>query len=305
MQSSNSILGYLALILLAIALTVTSTMYARSAFCDESGYCHPQAGFPLPIVQDQTGDAPASSDGIIDSSDYRDVDTSSFIIDFLFHAALLLFIWTAVRVIGGKTKPLALLPTVPLLFLALLSLGSSPISEVEASRTRQYLASINGSWHGTDPSTGAEFTLHFQQPGTILIERPQFPYGNMGNYYWDGTAPIHLRFQWASPFPEDGAGPCTYVPSFLKRDCHDTVTEPRPNSAEAGTGYPVMPRATDPVLSPEAAHALELGPYPAPPEPPVYEKGLVSEIHANFEIMIDGDTMTLTHESGTIQTLHR
>ncbi|HEX8684055.1 MAG TPA: hypothetical protein VF707_17170 [Ardenticatenaceae bacterium] len=295
MKSSNSILGYLALIVLAIALTIASTMYARTAYCDESRYCYPQAGFPLPIVRDQTGDTPTGGDGIINSSDYLDVDTSSFIIDLLFHAALVLFIWTAARVMRGKTKPLALLPIVPLLFLALLSLGSSPISEVEASRTRQYLASINGNWHGTDPSTGAEFTLRFQEPSTILIVQPTFPFGNMGDYSWQGNDTISFLFRWASPFPEDGAGPCTYVPSFLKRDCHYTVVEPSPDR-----GYPVSPSTTDPVPPPEAY------PFPAPPsEPSEYVRGLRSELSASFDIKIDGDTMTLTHESGTVQTLHR
>lgn len=300
MNSSKSRPGCLLIFLIAVGLTLASVLFIRVDECPPpyNPGCQARAGFPLAVIWDQTGGSPLSGIGRLDSSDFPSPIT--FVLDVLFYGAFIQHIWSSTQVIRGKEKPLTLLWMLPLFALVLLFLIGPPLARAaevrEWQRENQLQAAILGDWTATEASSDTPFTLRLEQFGAVFILLADFPYGNQGNYSWDGST-LSMTFQWASPAPEGDVGPCTDVPSFLKGVCHYSVVEPAsyPVSAESNPTFP-------PMAYPEPA----AGPYPAP-EPPntTFIRSLRSELRETFIVDMQGDTMTLTHPSGTSQTFQR
>jgi len=137
MKSSNSILLYGVIILLATGLSLLSLRFVRPADCQRlcdapaespcpSGACRAgeqRAGFPLPVlVDDPGGGSPTSGWGILGPEDLPNPMT--FFINILFYSVLLLSAWTMIQVVRGKEqlpKHTAILSALALLLAILLA----------------------------------------------------------------------------------------------------------------------------------------------------------------------------------------
>ncbi len=109
------------LVLLAIGLTNLSPGYVRTADCSPNGACRPQAGFPLPFLQDgPNGGSPIDGWGRLDAGDWPNPFT--FGLNVLFYSVLLRLLWRMLPLTRSKEKVRALRAMVPMLVLVLLCL---------------------------------------------------------------------------------------------------------------------------------------------------------------------------------------
>jgi len=308
MKPSNSIISTVVIILLATGLTVASLQYIRPMDCQRlcqepiqapcpSGSCRSgeqRAGFPLPVLQDEgTGSSPTGGWGKLGPEDLPNPVT--FVLDVLVYSVLLWFVWRVIRVTRGKEQPRALLAIAPLMAFALITLIAGFLRD-RTSPTFKSLAgappevAILGKWTATDVSPGREFTFRFYDGGEVSMTLPGFTNFDdrwVGKYKWTSNSAMRMTFGPTSSHSGGKNGLCGNTPSFFKGLCHYSVVEPfNPASYPGPVGVP-------PTANP--------GPYPVPsPE----TKGLTS-IDELFNVDIDGNSLTLTHPSGTAQTFHR
>lgn len=128
MKSSNSILLYGIILLLATGLTVLSLRFVRPADCQQlcdapeqspcpRGACRfgeQRAGLPLPVlIDDMGGSSPTSGWGILGPEDLPNPLT--FVLDVLFYSVLLGLFRYIIQVLRGRERPLKLTEIMPLL----------------------------------------------------------------------------------------------------------------------------------------------------------------------------------------------
>lgn len=109
------------LVLLAIGLTNLSPSYVRTADCPPYGACRPQAGFPLPFLQDDpAGGSPINGWGRLGPEDWPNPFT--FALNVLFYSVLLRLLWRMLWLTRSTERTRALRAMVPMVVLVLLCL---------------------------------------------------------------------------------------------------------------------------------------------------------------------------------------
>lgn len=289
MSAKKSLLTVLAWLGLAFGLTLASLMYLRPAecrtICDEplqascpEGSCRfgeQKAGFPLSMVQDQTGSSPTGGWGRVDPSD--SLLPRPFLLNMAFYAGLLGFAYLLARAAARRAGPRSLLLSIPLLAASLVILAAgiqeqqpAPLQSAYPEGSSQAL--LLGNWRS---AVRGEFVLRFYENGRLSIKeisRPD-PEWIWGSYAWEGDQNLRLSFH-STTLP--GEGLCTRVIPLLKPFCTIRLENPLARGGQTGQGYP----------APEAAVSL---PYPAPP-PPVME---YNNIEADFQVIVTANELAL------------
>jgi hypothetical protein len=294
MKLSRPIVSSAAILILAVALTLASLRFVWPAdcskFCREpeqapcpSGSCRSgeqRAGLPFPVLIDSgAGSSPTSGWGKLGPEDLPNPFT--FALDVLFYSLLLWLAGQAVRILRGGEKPPVLRALAPLGLLVLLGLlggylsyRSSPIRGTVRA-TGKPDTEILGTWKGVEASTGQEVVVRFYQSGVISISDPSASF--QGQYSWTGDNTVLITFH-------GGSALCTGAPALLKDLCQYNVVDPA--AYPEPTGETVISGPT---------------PYPEPPREPV----TFGQIDAEYEVVVEGNTLTLAHPSGVFQTLQR
>ena len=171
--------------------------------------------------------------------------------------------------------------------------GSRVASPGEPITLKHPEFAILGNWRTTDVPSGIDFLLRFYEGGRIKILFPSLVEvdGLDGEYEWVENGDLRLIFHWYFQSIEIENSSCEkYAPSFLKGFCqHQVVDE--------SESYP------EPEIVPQSLYPGP--PYPEPLPVPTPAPGAINQLDEFFEAVIDGDTLTLTHQSGATQTFHR
>ena len=155
-----------------------------------------------------------------------------------------------------------------------------PVARYESTQTGRIL----GNWKTVGDSE-EDYIMRFDVTGKVTIITPTSEIDG-GEFEWVGDDSLRLVFNWYyQPAAIEDSACQKSVPSFFAQFCQHNLSEPSP------VPYP-----------PEYY-------YPSPYSPPVLRPtpapGAIDTIDETFEVTIEGEMLSLIHESGTRLTLER